>query len=177
MIIPMIFAILGFLALGLIIYLLRGARVKGSNLSEIAAQLRPIDVNAFRNLIDEGEERFLRKSLPAVEFWPIHRERMLAATEYVMSAAKNAGILIRLAEPATQDSDPLVVSAAQELLESATEVRLYALQVVPRFYVSMLLPWVGHSPYSLAERYAAMSRQMVTLGCLRSATEPTAVSN
>lgn len=166
MMVPLIFAVLGILALGVVIWLWSGSRGK-TDLSNLAARLRPIDVEAFRNLIDEREEQFLRESLLWHEFRGIHYERMLAAIDYIRAAAQNAGILIRLAEAATSDPDPTVVTAAQNLLDNATRVRLYAFREVPRLYMSILLPGIGHAPYSLAERYDRMTRQGITLGCLR----------
>ena len=166
MMVPLIFATVGILALGLVIGLWWGSRAK-TDLSDLAAQLRPVDVDAFKNLIDEREEQYLRESLPWHEFWSIHCERMLAAVDYIRAAAQNAGILIRLAEAATSDPDPTVATAAQNLLDNATRVRLYAFREVPRLYMSILLPGINHAPHSLAERYDRMTRQGTTLGCLR----------
>lgn len=172
----LMFVIMGILALVCLSYLWRGIRVKGVNLDELAAQLRPVDVNAFRNLIDEREEQFLRESLPWFDFRSIHRERMLAAVEYILGAAKNAGILIRLAEAAACDPDPTVVTAAQTLIHSATAVRVYALQEVPRFYMRILLPNLN-APHRLAEQFEAMTRQGVMLNRLKPAAYGLSGSN
>src|SRR5216683_6892409 len=115
MTLPLVLAMVGVLALCLIIYLAKGHHVASGNLDELAAQLKPIDVNAFRNLIDEREEVFLRERLPAKEFRSLHRERTLAAIEYVWCAAQNAAILIRLAEAAKLAPDPAVSAAAEKL--------------------------------------------------------------
>jgi hypothetical protein len=167
MIIPIIFAAVGLLALFLILYLARGLRAPGGDLDKLTAQLRPIDVNAFRNLIDEREEQFLRERLPAAEFRSIHRERMLAAVDYVWCAAKNTSILIRLGEAAKQSPDPTIVAAAEKLIENALRLRLYALQMVPRLYLGMLFPSASRAPHFVAETYDTMARQAVVLGCLQ----------
>lgn len=167
MTIAVIFAILGLLALALIVQLAKGHLGTGANLDVLAAQLRPLDVNAFCNLISQSEYRFLRNSLPPSEFRAIHRERMLAATEYIWCAAQNAAILIRLGEAARQDSDPTVVAAAERLLDSSLRLRIYALQMYPRILISMIFPQVSTGAYDLAEIYDTMSRQVVMLGCLR----------
>lgn len=167
MTIALAFVFIAVAALLLIIYLSAARKARNGDLDGLAAQLRPIDVNAFRNLIDESEESFLRERLPAREFRSIHRERMLAAAEYVRGAARNAGILVRLAEAAAGDEDPSVATAAQNLLESALQLRLYAFQTLPRLYLSILLPHIGHTPRSLAETYESMTHRMVTLRCLK----------
>ena len=167
MTIPLIFVSAGILALIVVVYLFAGSRNRGSNLDVLAAQLRPVDLSAFRNLINEREEEFLREALPWHEFRRIHGERMLAAADYVRGAARNAGILIRLAEASASDSDPVIATAAHSLLENATNVRLYAFQQIPRFYLSILVPGLNHAPKSLAEQYDTMARQGVKLNCLK----------
>jgi hypothetical protein len=167
MTIPFIFAGVGLLGLFLILYLAMGLRPKGGNLDELAAQLRPIDVDAFRNLIDEREEEYLRAHLPVRDFRGVHRERMMAAVEYVWCATKNTTILTSLGEAAKQSSDPAVVAAADKLLENALRLRLYAIQSLPRLYISMIFPHASAAPHAIAETYEIMARQAIVLGCVR----------
>ena len=167
MTLPFIFAGVGLLGLFLILYLAMGLRPKGGNLDELTAQLRPIDVNAFRNLIDEREEEYLRAHLPLREFRGVHRERMLAAVEYVWCATRNTSILMSLGEAAKQSADPTVVAAADKLLENALRLRLYAIQSLPRLYLSMVFPHASAAPHFIAETYDTMTRQAVVIGCLR----------
>ena len=164
---PFIFAGVGLLGLFLILYLATGLRPKGGNLDDLAAQLRPIDVDAFRNLIDAREEEYLRAHLPMREFRGIHRERMLAAVEYVWCATRNTSILMSLGEAAKQSPDPAVIAAADKLLENALRLRLYAIQSLPRLYLSMIFPYVSAAPHFIAETYETMTRQALVLGCLR----------
>jgi len=165
--IALVFALVGLLALLLIIYLAKGHHATGGDLDELAARLKPVDVSAFRNLIDEREEEFLRERLPAPEFKNIARERKLAAIEYIWSAAENAAILIRLGEAAKQDSDPAISSAGEKLFENALRLRLYAFKVVPRLYLGVLFPSAGSAPYAVADAYDTITRQVVMLGCLQ----------
>lgn len=163
MTIAIIFALLGIVALAAIIYLAK-SNTRNGNLDELAAQLHPVDVRAFRNLINESEEQFLRDNLSFRDFRSIHRERMVAAVEYVHCAAKNAAILVRLAEAACLNSDPEIVAAGERLLENALRLRLYAWQTIPRLYVAILLPGIARGPYSLPENYDTVKRQVVMLG-------------
>jgi hypothetical protein len=167
MIITLIFVFTGILALAFFVYFGKGHHSKANNLDELASRLRPVDVDAFRNLIDEAEDRYLRKHLPAAEFRTIHRERMLAAAEYVWCAAQNAAILIRLAEAARENSNPSVAETAERLLENAIRLRLYAFQAAPRLYLSALLPTIRINPELVADNYGSMTRQVVMLGCLK----------
>lgn len=164
---PFTYAGAGALGLFLILYLAKGLRSKGGDLGELSSRLRPIDVNAFRNLIDEREAEYLRAHLPLKEFRGIHRERMLAAVEYVWWATKNTSVLISLGEAAKQSPDPAVVTAADKLIENSQRLRLYAMQAVPRMYVSMLFPSASCAPRFIAETYDTMVRQAVVLGCMQ----------
>jgi hypothetical protein len=175
MMLPFLFAGVGLLGLLLILYLAGGLRSKGGDLDQLATQLRPIDVNAFRNLIDEREEEYLRTHLPPHEFRSIHRERMLAAVEYVWCATKNTAILMSLGEAAKRGSDPTLIAAADKLLENAVRLRLYAIRSLPRLYFSMVFPSANRAPHFVAETYDAMVRQAVVLGCLRHPAKGTAV--
>jgi len=147
---------------------LRSAK-HGDNLAD---ELQPIDVDAFRNLISEPEELYLREHLPPHEFRAVHRERMLAASEYVWGAARNAGILIRLAEATKQNADSQMVTSAERLQDNAFRLRLYAWQTLPRLYFSALVPIAGSIPQALAESYDSLTRQMITLQCRQSAKLP-----
>ena len=167
MIMPFIYAGAGALGLFVILYLAKGLRPKGGDLCELTARLRPIDVNAFRNLMDEREEEYLRAHLPLKEFRSVHRERMLAAVEYVWCATRNTSILISLGEAAKQSMDPAVVIAADKLIENSQRLRLYAMQALPRMYVSMLFPSASRAPEFIADTYDTMVRQAVMLGCIQ----------
>jgi hypothetical protein len=167
MTIALIFAVIGIVALLVIIYLAKNHMRHGGNLDELAAQLRSVDVHAFRNLIAEGEEQFLRERLPFLEFRAIHAQRMLAATEYIRCAAQNAAILIQLGEAARLSSDSEVVASAEKLVDNALRLRLYAFQTVPRLYLAIVFPGANRGPHSLADTYDSMTRQVVMLGCLQ----------
>jgi hypothetical protein len=161
------FAVAGLLALFLVVLLAKGHLSTSDNLDELASRLRSVDVDAFRNLIDESEERFLRERLPPWEFRRVQRERKLAAVEYIWCAAQNAAVLIRLGEAARQNSDPAIAAAAEKLVENALRLRLYAFQAVPRLYVTAVFPWAHTSPNFIADTYDTMTRQVVMLGCLQ----------
>ena len=167
MTIALVFAIIGLLAFGLIVHLAKGHLTTDGNLENLASELRHVDVGAFCNLIAASEQEYLRDNLPPREFRTIHRERMLAAVEYVRCAAHNAAILIRLGESARQHSDPVIRSTGERLLDNGLRLRLYAFQLVPRLYLSMAFPNFGPMPEVLAETYDTMNRQVVRLSSLQ----------
>jgi hypothetical protein len=167
MTIAVVFAITGLLAFALIVHLAKGHLTTDDNLQKLASQLRHVDVGAFCNLIAASEQEYLRDHLPPREFRTIHRERMLAALEYVRCAARNAAILIRLGESARQHPDPVIRATGEKLLDSGLGLRLYAFQLVPRLYLSMAFPQVGPVRNVLADTYDTMNRQVIRLSSLQ----------
>ena len=126
------FVILSALALVGLVFLARGHWFSRSVAVAHPSQLQPIDVDAFRNLMDESEEEYLREKLPSREFRRVYRERMLAAVDYVRGAYCNAGILVQIAQAARESTDPAISEAAGNLFENAVQLRWYAFQVIPR---------------------------------------------
>ena len=166
MILAIAIVIASILALAGMLFLLRGSAF-GAKFDWRPEQLGPIDVTAFRNLIDPREEDYLRERLSPSEFRRIHRERMLAAADYVRGAARNAGILIRLGEAARHSSDPAVTVAGERLRENALHLRLFALQILPRLYLSVVVTTLRPTPTGVMDRYENLTRQAVMLNCLQ----------
>jgi hypothetical protein len=167
MIITLILVFGAFLALGFLIRLAKGRASTSDVLQNPAEHIRAVDVEAFRNLVDPEEEEFLRANLAPAEFRRIQRERLRAAVEYVSCAAQNAAILLRLADAGRRSSDPTTAEAAEKLVNNAIRLRLYAMQAIPRLYLSMIFPGARISPVRVAESYEQMTRLVVLLGCLQ----------
>lgn len=127
-------------------------------------ELRPVDLRAFRNLMDPEEEEYLRRKLDPAVFRRIRRERLQAAVEYVKGAAFNAGVLMQFAEAARRNPDPATALAAGKLIENAIRLRSYAFKAIPRLYLGILFPGRRTSSAQVAESYEQMTRQVVVLG-------------
>ncbi len=162
------FVILSALALVALVFLARGHWLSRAVAVAHPSQLQPIDVDAFRNLTDESEEAYLREKLPFGEFRRVHRERMLAAVDYVRGAYRNAGILVQIAQAARESTDTAISEAAGNLFENAVQLRWYAFQVIPRLYLGVLLPGRSHAPRRLVDKYDTLARQALVLSCLGS---------
>jgi len=167
MTITYILVALAFLALGFSVRLTQGRALPAEILENPTEHIRGIDVEAFRNLVDPDEEEFLRTNLAPAEFRRIQRERLHAAVEYVSCAARNAAILLRLADAGRHSSNPATAEAAEKLVDNAIRLRLYAVHAIPRLYLRMILPGARISPVRIAESYEQMTRLVVLLGCLQ----------
>src|SRR5580692_8692553 len=87
--------------------------------SSLAVAIQPIDVEAFRNLINPAEDDYLRRRLPPVDFRHVRRERLRAMAAYVQTAAVNAAVLIRVGEAALASGDTRIADAARQLVNDA----------------------------------------------------------
>lgn len=176
MIAPFILVLVGVLAVLFFVYAARGRSVSVRNLSDLSGRTRPVDIAAFRNLVDPEEEDYLRERLPAKEFRLVQRERMRAALEYVQCVAGNAAVLLRLGEAARQSEDVDVAAAGQELVNHALRVRLYALLAEGRLYVAILLPSVHISPAGVSDSYESLTGLVGRLGRLQRYAQTTRIT-
>ncbi len=140
-----------------LVFLLAGLRLNRSSvwadLQDIYSNTQPVDIQAFRNLVDPAEEAYLRDHLKPADFRAIHRERVLAAIEYVGRTSHNAALLVRAGQAAQRDSNPEVAAAARELVNHAIELKLHAFVVQVSLYTRLVLPGSHIHGQVLATRY------------------------
>lgn len=149
-----------FVALAILLvllYLEGGNNSHVNRLEDLAGRTRPVDLEAFRNLVDPSEEEFLRSSLLPGQFRAVQRERMRAALEYVGNTAHNSAFLLRMGEAAARSTDPRVAQAGRQLIDSALRLRAYALLAGGKLYVRIIFPGARLSYGRLADRYQHLS--------------------
>lgn len=146
---------------------------KGAGLS---ARVRPIDVEAFRNLIDPTEDDYLRRRLPSGPLRMVRRERLRAMAAYVQVAASNAGVLIRIGEAAVASGDPQVAAAAHQLVDDALLLRRNATFALARIYLAWAWPNSEFSTVRVVERYERVSGAAMLLGRLQNPARPVRLS-
>ena len=146
---------------------------KGRGFSSVAVvdpnfRIRPVDVRAFRNLIDPAEEDYLRRNLPRAEFAAVHRQRLRAAILYIASASHNAAVLMRVGEVARRSTESDIAQAGEKLVDSAIRLRFFAFQATAKLYIGFMLPGMRFSALSMAESYESMTRLGFVLNRLQS---------
>jgi hypothetical protein len=178
MIISIILVLLGC---AFFLFLLRAARGHTTTLvtrvEDLQGHTLPVDLAAFRNLIDPTEEDFLRLNLPPAEFKTIQRERMRAAIEYVHSTAYNAAILLRLGEAAQQNPDAAIAEAGRQLVSSALRLRAYAFLALLRLYPAFALPGVHISSLPVIDRYQQLTDAVARFTRLHQPGQVTRISS
>jgi hypothetical protein len=148
--------ILIFFALAILLLLLYvegGQNSAVNRLEDLAGCTRPVDLEAFRNLVDPKEEEFLRANLLPRQFRSIQRERLRAALDYIWNTAHNAAFLLRMGEAATRNADPHIAQAGKQLTRSAVRLRAYCLLSCAKLYLQIVFPEARLSYGGLADNY------------------------
>ncbi len=176
MITTFVLVLLAFVALGFFIWALRGQSRAITDVRDLALQTRPVDLDAFRNLIAPEEEDYLHANLGPREFRRIQKLRTLAVIAYVRCAAQNASVLLRLGEAARRNADPQVALAAQQLVNGAIRLRLYAALALVKLYPATLLPGAHVSPTSVLDAYQQLTSVVSQLTRLQHPARTTRIS-
>src|SRR5579863_468647 len=117
MILAIILVIAAIVALGTILRLAITQSLQVSRRSVgLPVSIHPIDIEAFRNLIDSAEDEYLRRRLPPSEFRVVRRKRLRAMAAYVHTVGENAAALVRIGELALASGDVRIAEAAQRLV-------------------------------------------------------------
>jgi hypothetical protein len=155
--------------LGVVFFMLaaRGQAIAVSGVSDLSGRTQPVDLAAFRNLVDPDEAAYLRDHLTGTQFRKIQRERLRAAATYVSCVADNAAVLLRLGEAARQSQDPQVARAGEELVDTALRVRLFALLASVKIHTGILIPTLPLSPARLSDGYERLTGMVGRLGRLQ----------
>jgi hypothetical protein len=119
---------------------LRGRSIAVRTGEDLERLLQPVDLSAFRNLIDPEEDEFLRSELPESEYESLRSERSAAAMKYVDVLSSNAAILLWLGDQAASSLDPDLAIAGRELSNAALRVRMKALQAKAYLIISIAVP-------------------------------------
>ena len=133
------------------------------DLQTLDTYTRPVDLAAFRNLIDPSEEDYLRGHLPAGKFRSIQRQRMRAALEYVQRTAYNAALLMRVGEAARQSENAEIASAASALVNDALRLRMNAGLAILFLYARIALPGSRISVGRVTDVYESLTAGLLRL--------------
>jgi hypothetical protein len=127
---------------------------RGDQISQ--QELTPVDLPAFRNLMDPEEEQFLRQRLKGRDFRVVQRWRLYAALEYVRAVGRNAAVWVSMGESAARSADPAVADAGRRLVETGLQLRLHAPLAMFKLCLKIILPNVEISAEQFAERYQSL---------------------
>ncbi|MBZ5685656.1 MAG: hypothetical protein LAP86_11535 [Acidobacteriia bacterium] len=144
--------------------------------SALVQKIEPIDIEAFRNLVNPTENEYLRRRLSAAEFRTVQRERLRAAAAYIGVAGRNAAVLVAIGQAALSASNGATVEAARQLVDNALLLRRNATVALLRIYVELAWP---HSPLAAAtvlHAYEQLSGRAMLLGRLQNPAVPVRIA-
>lgn len=159
--ITLIVIALALCAIGLFYMAVRG-RIKGARQA-----VRPVDLKAFRTLMDRDDEIFLKERLPRSRFAHLKRQRVSVTMRYVGRIANNASIVMRVGEAARFNSDPEVAKTAAQIMELASQLRLQCLVALGKLSLEFALPSLQLKPAVLAPEYQKLRENVSRLGALQ----------
>ena len=163
-------------ALGIILRLAVTRSLQSRKNAGPVRTIRPIDVEAFRNLINPAEDDYLRRRLPPPQFRLVRRERLRAMAAYVQAAASNAAVLVLVGQGALASSDPRVLGAARQVVNDSLLLRRNSTVALARIYLALAWPNSGFAAVRVVDRYEELSGAAMLLGRLQNPTVPVRLS-
>ena len=142
---------------------------------ELPRLLRPMDLEAFLNLVDPAEDEFLERELPRHQLSRIRKERLRAVLEYLGRARHNAAILLRMGEATQHSPERELAMQGVQLVSAALRFRSYAMLLTLKTHISLL---AGGSPVQIGafrERYAELKTAFQAISPVGSAVRRTPV--
>jgi len=88
---------------------------------------------------------------------------------YVRCCGRNAAILIRVGETASEDRNPEIRATAERIISEAIRMRIYAVVLVPKICIWWVFP---DSEFSLAAMCRKYSQMTTALAALNNLKEP-----
>lgn len=151
---------------GFLFSMVRGNTAAKGTLEEVGTVTRPVDLQAFQNLVDPAEDEFLRAMLPPAVFRRVQRERLRAAIGYVERSAANAAVLLRIGEALAKD-EPAIAAIGREMVAAALRLRVYALLVITILHLRVWMPSVSAPVHEISTRYEELRSQFGRLARTR----------
>jgi hypothetical protein len=172
MTLAIVIVIAAFLSLVLILRITVSRSLQSSSSANLPAQIQPIDVEAFRNLVNPSEDDYLRRHLPASHLRRVRRARLRATSAYVRAAGRNAAVLVRIGESALSAGDPRTADAARVLVNDALMLRRNATFALIRIQIALAWPNSGLAGVPVIDGYGRLSGSAMLLGRLQNPATP-----
>jgi hypothetical protein len=131
---------------------------------ELESRWQKVDMEAFLNLVNPAEERYLRRSLSATEFASIQRHRVRVMWEYLGRLSANSKLMMQAAQMVQHHGSPEQMQEATRLVGAATRMRVLIFAVDAYLIVRFLLPQTQDPVRTLVGKYGELT-QMFTQTC------------
>ncbi len=114
-----------------------------SRRKQAAQSFRPVDLNAFRTLMDRDDELFMKEKLPHSKFTRLKRQRIRVTVRY---------------------------ATATQVMELAAQIRLQCLVALAKLSLEYAMPSLQLTPALLVPKYQSLRENVRRLGDLQTQT-------
>ena len=147
-----------------------------SRRKQAGRSVRPVDLNAFRALMDREDELFMKEKLPRSQFFHLKRQRIRVIVRYVGRIAANASAVLHVGEAARMSPTPEVAQAAAQVMELAAQIRLQCLLALAKLSLEYAIPSLQLTPAMLVPKYQSLRENVKLLGALQTQHTPLATA-
>lgn len=130
---------------------------------EESGNLAPVDLDAFRNLIDPQELQFLRENLSPKDFRRIQRIRLRAAAASISVISKNAGQLVAIGRSASAHADQEIAAAGLDVVQRALRLKLWCSLSLMELNATFVFPTLLSPSREIADRYLDVTSMTASL--------------
>lgn len=123
------------------------------SLEDFQSQWRPLDLEAFANLLDPTEEKFLQENLPRAEFRKIRRQRLLVIWEYVGRISFNARLMVQAGQIIQHHNTGMEAIRAQQHVQHAMQLRVLVFAAQVSLVMKVVLPGMETPLQTLLQKY------------------------
>jgi hypothetical protein len=167
--------IAGLLSLAALAVVVRGRISSATTLSRLHECTTPVDLDAFRNLIDPENEEFFRRRLEAGQYRQFRKKRDRVALAYLRLMASNAAVVLHVSEPLRSSSDEATRVAAERVVGVALRLRINSLLAMARLRFFLILPIPRSHPTRFVMDYPSFVSAVMYLVMLQNPRETSLV--
>lgn len=131
------------------------------NMADLESRWQRVDMEAFLNLVDPAEERYLRQNLTGGAFRSIQRARVRVMWEYLGRLSFNAKLMMQAAQIVQHHSNGEQLHEATQLVANATRFRLLIFAADVYLAVRFLLPETSDPIRQLVSRYDTLTQMFI----------------
>jgi hypothetical protein len=116
-------AIAALFVIAVFLYAARRHQSQLRSMEDFRRRWKKVDVQAFANLIDPSEERFLREKVSAADFRLLQRQRLRVAREYLGRVGQNAQLMVQAGQIIERHNSGAEAERARQHVKDAMRLR------------------------------------------------------
>lgn len=138
----------------------RGRSTQIDSVEAAQQAITPVDIDAFRNLTDASQDRYLQQQLTRPDFRRVQRARSLATADYLWKLASNASVILRVGEFARGSEQERIVQQGAEMASAAVSLRIFCLLGLAQAYAGYVFPGAAVSVGGIADGYDKLTARL-----------------